>query len=60
MLAHCFLMVDYQLSGTVANDSSRHVSDDVTARSFLVSADCAHGVHPNYSAKHQALLCELW
>mmetsp|Transcript_120087 Transcript_120087/g.346923 ORF Transcript_120087/g.346923 Transcript_120087/m.346923 type:complete len:474 (-) Transcript_120087:87-1508(-) len=24
------------------------------ARSFLVSADCAHGLHPNYAAKHQS------
>ena len=22
-------------------------------RSFLVSADCAHGLHPNYTGKHQ-------
>eukprot|EP00746_Dinoflagellata_sp_MGD_P012605 gnl/MRDRNA2_/MRDRNA2_126951_c0_seq1.p1 gnl/MRDRNA2_/MRDRNA2_126951_c0~~gnl/MRDRNA2_/MRDRNA2_126951_c0_seq1.p1 ORF type:complete len:454 (-),score=65.96 gnl/MRDRNA2_/MRDRNA2_126951_c0_seq1:224-1441(-) len=27
---------------------------EILARSFLVSADCAHGVHPNYAAKHQA------
>eukprot|EP00425_Heterocapsa_triquetra_P002848 CAMPEP_0195057010 /NCGR_PEP_ID=MMETSP0448-20130528/5232_1 /TAXON_ID=66468 /ORGANISM="Heterocapsa triquestra, Strain CCMP 448" /LENGTH=473 /DNA_ID=CAMNT_0040086919 /DNA_START=60 /DNA_END=1481 /DNA_ORIENTATION=+ len=25
----------------------------VYARSFLVSADCAHGLHPNYGEKHQ-------
>ena len=26
----------------------------VMARSLLVSADCAHGLHPNYASKHQA------
>mmetsp|Transcript_23567 Transcript_23567/g.52197 ORF Transcript_23567/g.52197 Transcript_23567/m.52197 type:complete len:471 (+) Transcript_23567:70-1482(+) len=26
---------------------------EVFTRSFLLSADCAHGVHPNYSGKHQ-------
>lgn len=26
---------------------------EVYSRSFLLSADCAHGVHPNYEAKHQ-------
>ena len=26
----------------------------IMARSILVSADCAHGTHPNYAAKHQA------
>lgn len=31
------------------------VHPEIYARSFLVSADCAHGVHPNYSEKHQAL-----
>merc|ERR1712228_1046299 len=27
---------------------------EIYARSFLVSADWAHGVHPNYAAKHQS------
>lgn len=27
---------------------------EVYSRSFLLSTDCAHGVHPNYSAKHQS------
>ncbi|CAD7937138.1 unnamed protein product [Amoebophrya sp. A25] len=26
---------------------------NVLSRSFLFSIDCAHGLHPNYSAKHQ-------
>lgn len=26
---------------------------EVYNRSFLLSADCAHGVHPNYAGKHQ-------
>lgn len=30
------------------------VRPEIYARSFLVSADCAHGVHPNYAAKHQS------
>eukprot|EP00933_Yihiella_yeosuensis_P052636 TRINITY_DN50738_c0_g1_i1.p1 TRINITY_DN50738_c0_g1~~TRINITY_DN50738_c0_g1_i1.p1 ORF type:complete len:517 (-),score=75.91 TRINITY_DN50738_c0_g1_i1:126-1574(-) len=30
------------------------VRPQVYAQSFLVSADCAHGFHPNYQAKHQA------
>lgn len=35
-------------------DVPSDVAPEVYARSFLVSADCAHGVHPNYAAKHQA------
>jgi len=27
---------------------------DVVCRSFLLSCDCAHGLHPNYMSKHQA------
>mmetsp|Transcript_41031 Transcript_41031/g.64798 ORF Transcript_41031/g.64798 Transcript_41031/m.64798 type:complete len:466 (+) Transcript_41031:65-1462(+) len=27
---------------------------EMLTRSFLISADCAHGLHPNYAAKHQA------
>lgn len=27
---------------------------DVVSRSFLLSCDCAHGLHPNYMSKHQA------
>lgn len=27
---------------------------DVVGRSFLLSCDCAHGLHPNYMSKHQA------
>eukprot|EP00931_Biecheleriopsis_adriatica_P005253 TRINITY_DN106785_c0_g1_i1.p1 TRINITY_DN106785_c0_g1~~TRINITY_DN106785_c0_g1_i1.p1 ORF type:complete len:475 (+),score=106.95 TRINITY_DN106785_c0_g1_i1:90-1514(+) len=30
------------------------VRPEVYSRSFLLSADCAHGVNPNYAAKHQA------
>eukprot|EP00435_Cladocopium_sp_Y103_P015258 s3932_g3.t1 len=30
---------------------------EMLTRSFLISADCAHGLHPNYAAKHQAM-CE--
>jgi len=30
------------------------VKPELLTRSFLVSADCAHGFHPNYAAKHQA------
>ena len=48
-------------SQTVANWISKILkalkADDmhsVLARSILVSADCAHGIHPNYSSKHQA------
>mmetsp|Transcript_96837 Transcript_96837/g.215873 ORF Transcript_96837/g.215873 Transcript_96837/m.215873 type:complete len:476 (+) Transcript_96837:49-1476(+) len=26
---------------------------EIYSRSFLVSADCAHGLHPNYAGKHQ-------
>jgi len=27
---------------------------EVYSRSFLLSTDCAHGVHPNYAGKHQS------
>lgn len=27
---------------------------EMAARSFLLSCDCAHGLHPNYADKHQA------
>eukprot|EP00930_Biecheleria_cincta_P022893 TRINITY_DN16626_c0_g2_i1.p1 TRINITY_DN16626_c0_g2~~TRINITY_DN16626_c0_g2_i1.p1 ORF type:complete len:565 (-),score=101.81 TRINITY_DN16626_c0_g2_i1:103-1797(-) len=27
---------------------------EVVSRSFLLSCDCAHGLHPNYMSKHQA------
>lgn len=27
---------------------------ELAARSFLLSCDCAHGLHPNYADKHQA------
>mmetsp|Transcript_76556 Transcript_76556/g.212641 ORF Transcript_76556/g.212641 Transcript_76556/m.212641 type:complete len:471 (+) Transcript_76556:113-1525(+) len=27
---------------------------EIYSRSYLVSADCAHGLHPNYAAKHQS------
>mmetsp|Transcript_43442 Transcript_43442/g.138270 ORF Transcript_43442/g.138270 Transcript_43442/m.138270 type:complete len:475 (-) Transcript_43442:79-1503(-) len=30
------------------------VRPEVYTRSFLLSADCAHGVHPNFAAKHQS------
>jgi len=30
------------------------VQPEIYSRSFLLSADCAHGVHPNYSGKHQS------
>lgn len=30
------------------------VRPEIYTRSFLVSADCAHGVHPNYAGKHQS------
>ncbi|CAE8719018.1 unnamed protein product, partial [Polarella glacialis] len=30
------------------------VQPEVLARSFFLSTDCAHGVHPNYASKHQA------
>jgi aspartyl aminopeptidase len=37
------------LSVTGAN-----LKSSLLAKSILVSADCAHGIHPNYPAKHQA------
>jgi len=30
------------------------VRPEVYARSMLISADCAHGLHPNYAGKHQS------
>lgn len=34
-------------------DVPRDRAPELYTRSFLVSADCAHGVHPNYAGKHQ-------
>lgn len=38
------------LGGLSVSESKRM---EVYARSFLLSADCAHGLHPNYAGKHQ-------
>jgi len=35
----------------IVNDNTRY--DSAMARSFLVSADMAHGLHPNFSDKHE-------
>lgn len=36
------------------NVDSSSTKSAIMARSILVSADCAHATHPNYSAKHQS------
>eukprot|EP00913_Durusdinium_trenchii_P017240 g16210.t1 len=37
-----------------ALDVASATQPELLTRSFLISADCAHGLHPNYAAKHQA------
>mmetsp|Transcript_78299 Transcript_78299/g.162655 ORF Transcript_78299/g.162655 Transcript_78299/m.162655 type:complete len:479 (+) Transcript_78299:87-1523(+) len=43
--------IDYLLGSLEVPTMAR---PGIMSRSFLLSADCAHGVHPNYAAKHQS------